>query len=56
MPEEYTTEQMLADILAVVQDNADMIVPAALLIAAVNFVIGWFMDVLFNRLAKSYKG
>ena len=43
MPVDYPVEQMMADIMAVIQDNMVYIVPSAILIAAVAFVIRWFM-------------
>lgn len=43
MPVEYPVEQMMSDIMAVIADNMPYIVPAALLVAAVAFVVRWFM-------------
>jgi len=43
MPEDYPVSQMMADIMAVIQDNMPYIIPVALLIATVAFVIRWFM-------------
>lgn len=54
MNPDYTTAQLMADVIATVQDNAPPIVMVALLLAAVNFVIGWFMHSLEN-LAKAGK-
>jgi len=44
MPEDYPVSQMIADIMAVVQDNMVYVVPAALLIGSIAFVIAWFTD------------
>lgn len=46
MPEDYPVSQMMADILAVVQDNMVYIVPAALFIGSIAFVIAWFTDTI----------
>lgn len=46
MPNDYTIQQMLADIMAVVQENAPYIIAAAILLACVNFIINWFMHSL----------
>lgn len=43
MPTDYPVEQMMSDIMAVIGDNMPYIVPAALLVAAVAFVVRWFM-------------
>lgn len=43
MPEDYPVSQMMADIMAVVQDNMPYIVPAAIFIASIAFIIRWFM-------------
>jgi len=43
MPKDYTTAQMMADIMNVVKDNMPYIVPAAIFTAVVAFVIRWFM-------------
>lgn len=42
MPTDYPVSQMMADIMAVVQDNMVYIVPAACLTAAIALVIRWF--------------
>lgn len=54
MNADYTTAQMMSDIMATVQDNAPPIIMAAIFIAVVNFVIGWFMHSL-SILAKAGK-
>lgn len=43
MPEDYPVSQMMSDIMAVIQDNMPYIIPTALLVATVAFVIRWFM-------------
>jgi len=43
MPEDYPVEQLMADIMAVIQENMVYIVPAAILIASVAFIVRWFM-------------
>jgi len=44
MPGDYTVAEMIADIIAVIQENMLYVVPAAILISAVAFVVAWFMD------------
>lgn len=46
MPEEYPVSQLLADMMAVIQDAMVYIVPAAILISASAFVIAWFLDAI----------
>jgi len=43
MPPEYPVEQMMADIMAVIGDNMPYIVPCAILVGVVAFVVRWFM-------------
>lgn len=43
MPPDYPVEQMMADIMAVIQDNMPYIVPCAILVAVVAFIVRWFM-------------
>lgn len=43
MPDDYPVEQLMADIMAVVQDSMVYIVPAAILIAGISLMIRWFM-------------
>jgi len=43
MPVDYPVEQMNADIMAVIQDNMVYIVPAAIIIGSVAFIVRWFM-------------
>lgn len=43
MPIDYPVEQMMADIMAVLQDSFVYIVPVACLAASVALVIRWFM-------------
>jgi len=40
----YTVAQMMSDIMAVIKDAAIYIIPAAILVAVVAFVLAWFMD------------
>lgn len=56
MPLDYTTSMMVEDIIETVQDNAPVMIMAGITIASVNLVIGWFMYLLFEKLAKAYKG
>lgn len=46
MPPDYPAAQMMMDIMAVIQDNMPYIVPAALLVASVAFVVAWFSDAI----------
>lgn len=43
MPDDYTTSQMMADIMAVVQDNVPVIIQVAVVVAVVALVLRWFM-------------
>ena len=42
MPTDYPPSQLMADVMAVVKDNMDYIVPLAGLTAAIALVINWF--------------
>jgi len=44
MPEDYPVADLLLDIMAVIQDAAVYVVPAAILIGSAAFVIAWFTD------------
>lgn len=46
MSPDYPVSQMMIDVIAVIQDNMIYIVPVALLIASVSFIVAWFMDSL----------
>lgn len=58
MPVDYPVEQMMSDIMAVVKDNMEYIVPCAILVGVLGFVIRWFMisvdlgDWAFGRKGK----
>lgn len=41
---EYTVPQMIQDMMTTFQQAAVYIVPAAILVSAVAFVLAWFMD------------
>lgn len=41
---DYTVSQMIADMTSTIQQAAVYIVPAAIFVAGVAFVIAWFMD------------
>lgn len=43
MPVEYTVQMLLADMMLVIKDAMIYIIPAAILVATVAFVIRWFM-------------
>lgn len=43
MPEDYPVGQLMADIMAVVQDNMPYIVPAAIFAGVVAFTMQWFI-------------
>lgn len=42
--ESYTVAQMMADIMSTITQAGIYIIPAACLVAAVAFVLAWFMD------------
>lgn len=42
MPEDYPVSQLMADIMAVLQDNLPYVIPAAILCAVVAFILQWF--------------
>jgi len=44
MPQDYSTEQMLHDVMSVIQQTVPQLVPVAVLVGAVAFLIAWFMD------------
>lgn len=54
MNPDYTTAQLMSDVMATVQDNAPPIIAVAIFLACVNFVIGWFMHSL-SVIAKAGK-
>lgn len=41
---DYPVSQMIADMTATITQAAVYIVPAAILVSAVAFVLAWFMD------------
>lgn len=43
MPSEYPIEILLSDMMAVIADGMQYIIPAAILAGSVAFVIRWFM-------------
>jgi len=43
VPPDYPVEQMIADIMAVIQDNMPYIMPAAIICAVAGLIIRWFM-------------
>jgi len=44
VPSDYPISQLLEDMITTFRDAAIYIVPAAILVATVAFVIAWFMD------------
>lgn len=46
MPVDYSVAQMMSDIMNVIKDNMPYIVPAAIFVSAIGFVVAWFMDSL----------
>ena len=46
MPVDYPVSQLMADVMLVIKDNMEYIIPVALLVATVAFVIRWFMYVV----------
>lgn len=46
MPPNYPVSQMMSDVISVIQDNMTYIVPVALLVGVVAFVVAWLMDSL----------
>lgn len=55
MDPDYTQAMLMSDIMAVVQENAPVIIYAAILIGVINFVIGWFMSgiIMIAKAGKS---
>jgi len=52
MNENYTQAMLMSDIMSTIQANAEVVIYAAIFIACVNFVIGWFMYGL-EKIAKA---
>jgi len=46
MPEDYPVSQLLSDMMAVISDAMVYIIPAAILISGVAFVVAWFFDAI----------
>lgn len=44
MNPDYTQAMLMSDIMATVQDNAPVVIYAAIFVGVVNFIIGWFME------------
>lgn len=44
MESDYTVSQMMQDLTATITQAGIYIIPAAILIAVVAFVLAWFMD------------
>lgn len=44
MPTNYPVSQMMVDIIAVVRDAALYVVPAAIMVGVIAFMVAWFMD------------
>lgn len=42
MPDNYTIQQMIADMMSVVMQGSPYVVAAGCLVAAVGFVLAWF--------------
>lgn len=42
MPE-YTVTDMIADVMLIIKDGMEYVVPAMIIIASVAFVVRWFM-------------
>lgn len=55
MPEDYTQAMLMHDIMAVVTENAPVIIYAAIFVGVVNFVISWFMYSVFSMTRESFK-
>jgi len=43
MPEQYPISQLLAEMMAVVQDAMPYLIPAAIISASIALMIRWFM-------------
>lgn len=57
MPPDYPVAQLLIDCIAVIREAAVYVVPAAILLGAVNFVVGWFMSAVRSLSSKDlFKG
>lgn len=52
----YTTAQMISDIMATIQDNAPPIVASAIVLATANFIIAWFLYSLSLLTRESFRG
>lgn len=46
MPDSYPVDQMIADMMSAFADAASYIVPAAIIVACVAFIVAWLMDSL----------
>lgn len=40
----YPVSQMITDIVSVMRDSAIYLIPAAIIVAVVAFILAWFMD------------
>lgn len=54
MNPDYTQAQLMSDIMAVVSENAPVIVTVSIFLGVVNFVVGWFMYSLFTLTRESF--
>lgn len=55
MNPDYTTAQMVSDIMASISANAPPIVMAAIILATANFIIGWFIYSLQMLTRESFR-
>jgi len=46
----YNQEQLITDMVAVIQDNAPLIIQAGIILGAVNFILVWFFHIMFRGL------
>lgn len=44
MPTDYPVSQMMSDIMSVIKDAMPYIIPTAILVGSIAFLIAWFMD------------
>lgn len=54
MNPDYTIAQMMADIAAVVQDGMLYIIPAAIFLGAINFIVVGFVSTVYSIGRRSW--
>jgi len=56
MTPDYTQAQLMSDIMATITANAGTVVLVAVTLAAVNFIVGWFMHALTFITDRPFRG